>query len=355
MLHPASDSLDRSELEAQRNLFAAKELYAFRGLEIDVDGAYARFKAKRDADQPLVSPHPARRTVWLATLVTGIAAVLVLGFLLVRQQPQMETLAMKQTVKRHWVKGQVYEAGERNASVQLADEDGNIVSSQATQNGTLDALQLATRSKSLTVTIPKGKSYVVKLSDGSRVELFADSRLTFPSSFVGKNRVVELEGQAYFKVRHLDDSPFIVKTQHMTTTVLGTEFVVKADEGAAPEVTLLSGRVAVTSVKAKNFLMPGQCASIRNDGSQNVRNVSIDKYVWWRDGYYYYDDESLLDVMVDLGRNYNVNVIFSSPTLKNKKIHFVAERNSNIDNIVWMLNQMGGIHVEKRGESLIVK
>ena len=74
------------------------------------------------------------------------------------------------------------------------------------------------------LSIPRGETFKVVLSDGTEVLLNSDSRLSYPTVFKGKERVVSLEGEAYFNVTKNTEHPFIVKSGNVQVRVLGTEF-----------------------------------------------------------------------------------------------------------------------------------
>ena len=61
---------------------------------------------------------------------------------------------------------------------------------------------------------PKGVQYQIVLEDGTKVWLNASSSLKFPTFFQGKDRVVELFGEAYFEVAKNSEMPFKVKVKN---------------------------------------------------------------------------------------------------------------------------------------------
>lgn len=75
--------------------------------------------------------------------------------------------------------------------------------------------------------VPIGTEYSLVLSDGTRVCLNSQSRLTYPVVFDSKERVVELEGEAYFDVEEDAERPFLIKIKDAAVKVLGTSFNVK--------------------------------------------------------------------------------------------------------------------------------
>lgn len=88
--------------------------------------------------------------------------------------------------------------------------------------------------------VKPGKVGKVVLPDGTEAYLYASSKLTYPSVFVGNTRDVVLEGEAYFKVTHDASHPFIIHTANAMTRVLGTELDVRAFHGEPLHVALNS-------------------------------------------------------------------------------------------------------------------
>src|SRR5262249_789825 len=88
-----------------------------------------------------------------------------------------------------------------------------------------------------------GKRDSIQLSDGSRVILGPDSRLTIRSDYGAKTRAVELVGDAYFDVRHDADKPFSVRVGRALVEDIGTTFAVESDAGDTTTVAVISGSV----------------------------------------------------------------------------------------------------------------
>lgn len=90
----------------------------------------------------------------------------------------------------------------------------------------------------------------ITLPDQSVVTLNKNSKLTYADSYSEKNRIVYLEGEAFFDVQHQANLPFIVKHKHIEVTVLGTQFYLnETNNSANVEVSVVKGKVAV---KANN-------------------------------------------------------------------------------------------------------
>ena len=187
--------------------------------------------------------------------------------------------------------------------------------------------------------LPAGNAAEVVLPDGSRVWQHAGSTLTFPTAFYDGKRVVELEGEAYFKVVAAKE-PFIVRTACAQTQVYGTEFNVKTHGKHSTEVTLVSGCVGVSDKTHDIRILPGQ--QVRATESEwSRRQVDTLPYTSWRDGFYYYDDITLRDVLNQLGQDYALGVEIADPALAEKKVHFTVERGCDVQRIVHVFHTIG--------------
>jgi transmembrane sensor len=353
-LPPYADQqpLTPEEVEAERNLYAAGEVLRAERSTVDVESEYRRFM---EAHSPNVETEAGpRQPRWLTGVRYSLIAAAAVAILVIVLRPKTEGEVPKQLTAKSEV-GLVYQADNQTGSVAIVSSKGTAVTLPADQGQEVDARDLATGSETMTITIPKGNTYRVNLSDGTKVYLNADSRLTFPTSFVGRNRTVELDGEAYFDVAHDAGHPFVVRTKGMETKVLGTEFYVRANAYEPQEVTLISGRIEVSTPRQSLVMSPGQQTHIAADGTQTVLHADVDHYTYWRDGFIYNDNVDMLQVMREIGRNYNCDIEFRDSTLLHYKVHFVAERSSSIDRIVQMLNQMDRVKVTRQGNRLIVQ
>lgn len=207
-----------------------------------------------------------------------------------------------------------------------------------------------------TLSTGSGCFYQLCLSDGTRVWLNAESSLRYPSVFLEGERVVELQGEGFFKVARDTARPFKVKAGELVTEVLGTEFNVRAYSREDSHVTLLQGCVRVMdNVSAEEVVIhPGEDAFLREDGSFEVKNVDTDSFYLWIEGYFYFDNESLAEIMRELGRWYGVRVVFRDETCMHLRLHFLAERDLSVDNALKLLNMMGDMIITREGDTVFV-
>lgn len=233
------------------------------------------------------------------------------------------------------------------ALTQQADTMGLVYSHHGTEGERVETHILST---------PRGRDFKVTLDDGSTVWLNAESRLEYPSHFVGKERRVRLHGEAYFDIAHNAEAPFIIETKDMQTRVLGTEFNLCAYSSQNAHVTLIKGSVEVKSHKGKAArITPGEDARLNADGSFALAQVDVSQYVYWKDGFFYFDNTPLADIMQDIGRWYNVNIVFRNKNAMQYKMHYLCERADGIEHAVELFNMMQKVKVELKGNTLYVE
>jgi ferric-dicitrate binding protein FerR (iron transport regulator) len=163
-----------------------------------------------------------------------------------------------------------------------------------------------------TLITPKGGEYKLELEDGTVVWLNAASSIRFPNRFSGKNRTVDLTGEAYFDVHHDPQHPFIVNVNGTAIQVLGTAFDVKAYQPAATYTTLVNGAVRVAPTGSKGeILQPGQMARSGKGGLQ-ITTADIEQVIAWKNKQIILRDADLKDIMEELSRWYNVDIVYAS-------------------------------------------
>ena len=152
------------------------------------------------------------------------------------------------------------------------------------------------------------------MEDGTIITLNKNSRLSYSDKYGKDSRNVKLEGEAYFEVAKDTAHPFIVKTDLLETQVLGTSFNIRVYSPDNAHVTLLEGSIKVSDTHHTKELLikPGQNATLQKGGTFSIHEVQAKEYSTWAEGQFYFDDTELIEIMRELGRWYNVNIIFTS-------------------------------------------
>lgn len=164
-----------------------------------------------------------------------------------------------------------------------------------------------------TLTTPNGGQFSLVLPDGSKVWLNAVSALRYPVVFNGNERMVELDGQAYFEIAPGADKPFRVKTPAGTVTVLGTSFDIMAYANeASVNTTVVSGKVKVVLGGDEVVLTEGRQTVVdRTTGAIQLREkgqVNIASVTAWKNGYFVFDNDNVSSVIRQIQRWYGVEV-----------------------------------------------
>jgi transmembrane sensor len=160
------------------------------------------------------------------------------------------------------------------------------------------------------IETPRGGRYKVILSDGTVVWLNAFSTLKFPVEFKGKQRKVELTGEAYFEVAPNKNNRFVVATTKENVEVFGTHFNINAyDDEPAIKTTLLEGKVLVknNSTGKSDFLKPGEQSTLIGNNLR-INEVDVLQAIDWKNEKFIFKEEDINSIMRKLSRWYDVDV-----------------------------------------------
>ncbi|ACU03126.1 FecR family protein [Pedobacter heparinus] len=225
------------------------------------------------------------------------------------------------------------------------------------------------RSVEMTIlSTPRGGTYQITLPDGTRAWLNADTKISFPSQFIGKERkILLINGEVYFEVAKNKEKPFIVETSRQVVEVLGTHFNISAyKEEGSTKTTLLEGSVAVTSTRARpkkpneraivypgTVLKPNQESVLNENNELVLKQVDASEAIAWKNGEFIFNDEPLESIMRKLARWYDVEVIYQGVD-KDRLFGGGVSRYDNISKILNKMEKTGGIHFKIEGKSVTV-
>jgi ferric-dicitrate binding protein FerR (iron transport regulator) len=194
-----------------------------------------------------------------------------------------------------------------------------------------------------TLTTPRGGFFQIALPDGSKVWLNAASSLKYPVAFNGKERIVELQGQAYFEIAANAAQPFKVKMNDGTEVqVLGTSFDIMAyaDESTV-QTTLLEGAVSIHQAAARTILKPGQQAVL--DPASHVLQVQaadVGQVIAWKTGFFEFANTDLTAIMRQISRWYDVEVVYEHKHDKERFLGRISRRQP-LSRILQLLEENG--------------
>lgn len=294
----------------------------------DYDQAYwqAAFHEVVHPPHTATSVHFMRRWGWVAAasflvlLGTGV-------FFMLNKKTPVKTLAEKPVNITPGKAGAVLTLGD-GSQVVLDSLNNGLVAAQNGSQAVLKNGQLVYDNTGQangqvvynTISTPKGRQFSLVLPDGSEAWLNAASSVRYPTAFTGWERNVEVTGEVYFEVAKNAEMPFRVNVNHRATIdVLGTDFNVNAYENEKyVNTTLITGSIRIQAGNAEQqgnsvLLKPGQRAQVSNSASFSItvtNNADAKNAIAWKNGYFNLDDLSLEELMRQVERWYDVQVVY---------------------------------------------
>ena len=222
-----------------------------------------------------------------------------------------------------------------------------------------------------TLSTPKGGTYQIILSDGTKVWLNSASTLKFPARFsTSASRNVQLVGEAYFEVAKVYNTsqqkydsnnkskrlPFTVISKNQTILVLGTHFNVNSyeDEPVA-KTTLLEGSVSVSSQTSSRVkLSPGE-QSANYGNSFSVKKVDTEAAVSWiKGGFVFNEDDDLKSTMRKIARWYDVEIIYDESAPSDMEPRGWISRDNKLSAVLSRIESTGKVHFKIEGRRVTV-
>ncbi len=300
------------------------------------------------------------------TKITKYAAILViflsLGYLLktgyFSQEPQIVVPENSITLQKE--NGEIEIINEDGMS-QIFDAGGNVVGeqkgSQLVYGNSSEIEELVYN----TLTVPFGKRFQLKLSDGTNVHLNAGSSLRYPIKFISVNqRQVFLTGEAFFDVSSDPDHPFVVNADKLNVEVLGTEFNVSAyPEDTHTEVVLVEGSVGLYTnggtMDDAVTIKPGVKASLKKGYDDIItENVDVSIYTLWIEGGLVFRNMSFENIVRKLERRYNMNIIINSEKLKKEVFNATFKEELPIEKVLGAFDKSYGVKYVIKNNAIFI-
>ncbi|MEJ5996594.1 FecR domain-containing protein [Pedobacter sp. Du54] len=285
---------------------------------------------------------PIKRRLWpLILSASSAAAVLVVLFFhlptnndkVVKADLAQNILPGKNRATLTFASGKKVELDTAANGIKLAGGKISYLQTELTATSAEQGMQqLAT---------PRGGQYQIILGDGTRVWLNAATTLSYPTTFAKNQRLVKLDGEAYFEVAHNTKSPFIVETSNQLVKVLGTHFNVNSyrDEPTT-ETTLSQGSVLVSpknssATRSSLKLYPGEQTTVSGT-SIGKRNADLAIALAWKNGTMEFKDAPLPVILRQVSRWYGIEIDYSNADLS-RKFSGSVSRNAKLASVLKIL------------------
>lgn len=268
---------------------------------------------KKDKKIRLLTPRLFKYAAACALLLFSISFILFQGLDLLDHRPNKDEMSFLQISGIEDIRLDPSNSHERT----IAHVNDVILKQVSSNRIKLEMANTGDLSDTMgTLRIGKGMNFEVELLDGTVVNINSASVFRFPIGSKNNNRKVELEGEAYFDVARDTARPFLVYTKEQIVKVYGTRFNVKNYIDQEEVMTsLFHGKVSIQSKLAEDhqkeyMLTPGQRAVLTKK-SRVLKRENIQTNITeaaWAVGLFSYEKASLLEILQDFSRWYNVDV-----------------------------------------------
>ncbi len=200
------------------------------------------------------------------------------------------------------------------------------------------------------------KNETLTLPDQSVVVVRKGSSIKYLKTFDKKERLVQLTGEAFFKVQHKDNQPFLVTTENAEVKVLGTSFLVNSAP-STDEVVVVTGKVYVKDKnKANNqvILAKGQRAVLEHARFYQSP-VTDSNFIAWETGQLIFNNTPLPKVLQDVAHYYGVQIELA-PALKATapEVHVSVQFNNQpIEQALEEITLITGLHMKKEKDKVV--
>ena len=186
------------------------------------------------------------------------------------------------------------------------------------------------------------------LPDGSQVSLNKNSSVSYDKKFSGQERVVFLNGEAFFDVQHNPERPFLVKFNEQVVEVVGTSFNIKSNADQST-VALVSGEVNWSDKSSKKAfkLLPGMVVTKNlTSGMVELKKDAGYNFDYWQDQQINFEEMPLKNVMMDLERIFDIQISDLPANLSDCRFTSSFE-NASLATILETLSTVFGIEITR--------
>lgn len=206
--------------------------------------------------------------------------------------------------------------------------------------------------------VPKGKTYQLVLSDGTKIWMNSESEIIYPLLFNGNKREVTLVGEAYFDVAKDKNKPFYIKANGIDVKVLGTVFNVSCySKDKTITTTLVEGSVCIQTQNGKEqIIAPSEQLSYNKEHLDiEVKTVNTELYTSWINGEYIFKDAPLEDIIAKLQHWHDFTVSYQNEKIKSYRFSLTVSRNTSLDQLLEIINFTSEVKLERINNNINIK
>ena len=205
------------------------------------------------------------------------------------------------------------------------------------------------------LTFKSGSKSIEKiLPDGTKILLSKNSQITYPKTFEGNTREINLMGEGFFDVHHDAAHPFIIHTQGTVVKVLGTSFNIRA-YNAQVQVHVKIGKVQFSKNNAKVVLTKGQKGETLANVDAIIKSevIEVETVIKEKLSSFVFNKMSLSKVAESLSKRFNKDIKFSRDKIKNCELTATFE-NEKLENIIAVIAETFNLKVDNQADMIIL-
>lgn len=214
----------------------------------------------------------------------------------------------------------------------------------------------------VTVYAPYGKTASVTLRDGTEITLNSGTTVTYSRLYGYLERVITLEGEAYFDVQK-GNQPFSVHTSNATVTVLGTAFNLRSwpeDTGQETTVTLEEGSLAFYALgNAENsvLLKPGEQSTLHADLDKptSPHQVETNRSLAWMDSRFAFEEQTLTQIIKEIERRFNLSISIQPESIRNDTLTIYYSKEVGAEQIIQDICQSKALNFRKVNGGYVIE
>lgn len=191
------------------------------------------------------------------------------------------------------------------------------------------------KTESFEIIADMGEKASLTLSEGTKISVNSGSKVIYYNDYNKENRTVQLDGEAFFDVKHNPEKPFIVHCKDIKIQVLGTKFGIKAYENEENiSVVLNSGRIRLVTPGEEIEMNPNDRIVYNKTTQKALRQkVNAEDYTDWRQNRLRFENESLETIMKTISRMHNIDIVFENSEIKKQRFTGTID-NTNIEGVL---------------------
>jgi ferric-dicitrate binding protein FerR (iron transport regulator) len=201
-----------------------------------------------------------------------------------------------------------------------------------------------------TIYSPKGKHYTLILPDNSKIELNADTKISYKPIWWMFKREINFEGEAFFEIKK--GSHFEINSTNGKTEILGTSFNIYSRKNEY-KVFCKTGKVKVSSIlDEKSYtIKAGEIVRYKkNKSSKDKVGTSSNEIIHWRDNIFSFSSENLSKVIEEIELQFDVEIWNKVPDSLDYNYTGLFNKNMNIEQTLNILSKSFNISYKKINE-----